>query len=742
MDTVAARSAPLKATLRVPALPPDSPLSMPRQSLRQWESAARSPESRTGPNYGRRRVVIFGAAVLVTIAAAYEMYLVLVVGGLTLAEYIVLAIFVMLFAWLAFSTVSATAGFIALLKGGVQTLDIDPAMPLPRVSSRTALLLPTYNEDVRRVMSRLQAIYESVESTGQGDNFEFFILSDTVDPHIWIAEELAFFILRARVGETRLFYRRRAENTERKAGNIGDWVTRFGARYEQMIVLDADSLMSGETIVHLAAAMEAHPHVGLIQTFPIIVNGETLFQRLQQFAGRVYGPLIAHGTAWWHGGDSNYWGHNAVIRTKAFAACAGLPHLTGRKPVGGHILSHDFVEAALMRRCGYAIYLAPMLTGSYEETPPSLTDYAERDRRWCQGNLQHLGVVPARGLQWMSRLHLLTGIGSYVTAPLWLAFLVVGILISLQAQFIRPEYFPNGFSMFPQWPAQDPVRAVWVLAGTMSLLLVPKLLGYLALFVRPADLRGCGGAVRAFASLLIETLVSGLIAPVMMVMQSAAVLEVFVGKDSGWQVQRRDDSKRALKMLIRRYLGPTMIGVLLAGAAYAVSWPLFLWMTPVIVGLLLATPLAAVTADTILGRGLRRLGLLMTPEERDPPEVLGRANNLSRKEESYMTASVSRLLRDSMLVAAHRAMLRPRTRRRGDVDVAWVVAVAKLNEFDSLKDALDCLTPAELVAALGDRRSLDRLVTLASRDTSLTVNTQSPRSAEQSPGLSSVKSLS
>ncbi|MGA8294076.1 MAG: glucans biosynthesis glucosyltransferase MdoH, partial [Rhodoplanes sp.] len=579
-------------------------------------------------------VVIIGAAAAMTIAAAYEMYLVLVVGGLTLAEHVVLALFVVLFAWLAFSTASAFAGFVALLGSGVRTLDIDPLAPLPNVSSRTALLLPTYNEDARRLMSRLQAIYESVEATGQGDAFDFFVLSDTTDPDIWIAEEIEFFALRTRVGEAQLFYRRRAENTERKAGNIGDWVTRFGGCYAQMIVLDADSLMTGDTVVRLAAAMEAHPHVGLIQTFPVIVNGTTLFQHLQQFAGRVYGPLIAHGIAWWHGGDSNYWGHNAVIRTEAFAACAGLPQLSGRKPIGGHILSHDFVEAALMRRGGYAVHLAPMLSGSYEETPPSLTDHAARDRRWCQGNLQHLGVLPARGLHWMSRLHLLTGIGAYITAPLWLVFLIVGILISLQAQFIRPEYFPRGFSLFPQWPAQDPVRAAWVFAGTMGLLVVPKLLGYLALLLRPDERRGCGGALRAFASLLIETLVSGLIAPVMMAMQSVAVAEILVGKDSGWQVQRRDDGTLPFRALARRYLGHTIVGFLLAAAAFSVSWPLFLWMTPVIVGLVLAIPLAAVTADAAFGRRLQRLGLLTTPEERNPPEVLRRANALARAAES------------------------------------------------------------------------------------------------------------
>jgi membrane glycosyltransferase len=719
MDSLTSRAAaalPVSELTRSPALPRESGLDMPRQSLRRWDGEARVASIHRAGRHVPRRIAIIGTTAVMTILAAYEMYLALAVNGLTMAEHVVLALFVVLFAWIAFSTASAFAGFFALLGGGVSTLGIDPEAPLPKVTSRTALLLPTYNEDAHRVMSRLRAIYESVDATGQGDLFDFFVLSDTTDPDVWIAEEIAFFALRRRVGEARLFYRRRADNFERKAGNIGEWVGRFGGHYAQMIVLDADSLMTGDTVIRLVAAMEAHPRVGLIQTFPVIVNGTTLFQRMQQFAGRVYGPLIAHGIAWWHGGDSNYWGHNAVIRTAAFAAFAGLPHLSGRKPIGGHILSHDFVEAALIRRGGYAVHLAPMLSGSYEETPPSLTDYAARDRRWCQGNLQHIGVLPARGLHWMSRLHLLTGIGSYITAPLWLMFLIVGILISLQAQFIRPEYFPQGFTLFPQWPAQDPVRATWVFAGTMGLLVLPKLLGYIALLVRPADRRGCGGALQAFVSVLVETLVSGLIAPVMMMMQSTAVIGILAGRDSGWQVQRRDDGTLPAGALVRRYLGHTIVGILLAAAAWSVSVPLFLWMTPVIVGLVLAIPFAALTASPTCGRLVRRLGLLRTPEESNPPDVLVRANALDA-EGATIGTPIERLLRDPDLLGVHRAMLRPRSRRRGEVDVALVVGLARIDEFDTLDDALRGLTRKELAAVIGDRRGLDRLVRLAARST-------------------------
>jgi len=330
-----------------------------------------------------------------------------------------------------------------------------------------------------------------------------------------------------------------------------------------MVVLDADSLMSGDSLLRLAAEMERRPRAGLIQTLPVIVNASTGFARLQQFANRLYGPLLGRGLAWWHGSESNYWGHNAIIRTRAFAEQAGLPKLAGRKPVGGEIMSHDFVEAALMRRGGWSVEIAPDLGGSYEESPPALSDHAVRDRRWCQGNLQHLGVLPARGLHPVSRLHLLTGIGAYLTSPLWLLFLVVGILIALQAQFIRPEYFPRDFALFPRWPAQDPVRAAWVFVGTMSLLFVPKLLALATMLADARRRRGFGGALRSLAGVLLETLVSGLMAPVTMLDQSVTVAATLSGRDVGWNVQRRGDGALPWAQVARHYAGHTVFGVLL-----------------------------------------------------------------------------------------------------------------------------------------------------------------------------------
>jgi membrane glycosyltransferase len=556
-------------------------------------------------------------------------------------------------------------------------------------------LLPTYNEDPYRIVARLRAMYESVDQSGYASGFDWFVLSDTTDPSVWIAEEKCLLRLREELGVNNIFYRHRPENFARKSGNIEDWIKRFGTGYDHMIILDADSLMTGDTIVRLVSAMEGHPGVALIQTLPVVVNAKTLFARLQQFSGRLYGPLIGAGIAWWHGSEGNYWGHNAIIRVRAFAQDAGLPDLRGRKPFGGHILSHDFVEAALMRRAGWDVRMVPTLGGSFEECPPSLLDFAARDRRWCQGNLQHLAVLPARGLHWVSRLHLLTGIGSYLTAPLWFLFLVFGILISLQAKFVRPEYFPKGFSLFPKWPAQDPILAAWVFGGTMGLLIVPKLLACVLLETQRRNRKQFGGGVLVLAGVVIETILSGLIAPVMMIFQSSAVGEILLGRDAGWQVQRRDDGKWPLRDLIRKYAAPTLFGVGMAASAFAVSLPLLLWMAPVILGLLLSIPIA------MLSSGGSNAGLFRTPEETSPPQVLLRANELAHESGQVAASALLELRNNRQLLENHLANLPAgESRTRGKIDPHLAIARAKIEDAETFDDALGYLTTRETFAVL------------------------------------------
>ena len=683
---------------------------MEAQPLKSLSGPAPIPHFTKIPIGHRRGFIITGTAAM-TIAGGYEMFEVLQVGGVTVLEALVLALFVILFAWVAFSFVSALAGFAMLLMRRRDTLGIDPKVELPAIVSRNVMLLPTYNEDPYRITARLQAIHESVEETGAGSRFDWFVLSDTTDPAIWIAEEKAMLALRSETAAERIYYRHRLKNIARKSGNIEDWVKQYGAGYDHMIILDADSLMSGDTIVRLVAAMEFHSGVGLIQTLPIIVNGRSLFARLQQFAGRLYGPVIAAGIAWWHGSEGNYWGHNAIIRIRAFAEQAGLPELNGPKPFGGHILSHDFIEAAFMRRGGWAIHMAPMLGGSFEECPPSLIDFAARDRRWCQGNLQHLAVLPARRLHWVSRLHLLTGIGSYLTAPLWLVFLVFGILVSLQAQFVRPEYFSKGFSLFPQWPAQDPVRAAWVFAGTMSLLIIPKLLAFLLLLTQRDDRYGFGGGVRVALGIVSETFLSGLIAPVMMVFQSSAVTEILLGRDAGWQVQRRDDGGVTVNDILRKYTLPTLVGLAMAISAYAVSLPLFLWMAPVIGGLVLSIPVALLFSRPPVAQHTE--SIFATPEQNSPPRVLMRANELMTKAPSFNDNPVDELRKNEALLSAHMSTLLDQPLRgRGDIDPAFAVARLKIEDANSMAEAIGYLSRQELCAVLGNASLLGTLIRL------------------------------
>ncbi|WP_369967837.1 glucans biosynthesis glucosyltransferase MdoH [Stenotrophomonas rhizophila] len=610
-------------------LPAEAPMSMPEQSFK--EGRLQVPRQRTAPRLmALRRFYILGGTGAMTLAATVMMWKVLAMNGISVLEACLLVLFVALFAWIALSFSGAVAGFLTAVFDRGYKLGIDPDQPLPVVHTRTALLMPTYNEDPRRLLAGLQAIYESVAETGQLAQFDFFVLSDTRREDIGVAEEQAFAALCDAVGgHDRLFYRRRGDNSGRKAGNIADWVRRFGGGYPQMLILDADSLMTGDTIVRLVAGMEHNPDVGLIQTLPAVIGGRTLFARMQQFGGRVYGPVIGRGVAWWHGAESNYWGHNAIIRTQAFAENAGLPALPGREPFGGHVLSHDFVEAALMRRGGWATHMVPYLKGSYEEGPPTLTDMLVRDRRWCQGNLQHAKVVGSKGLHWVSRMHMMIGIGHYFTAPMWGMLMLVGIAIPLfQGGIDFNEVLHLSPSLY--WRHQDEEKVIRMFAITMVVLLTPKVLGYVAMLLDRVERRGCGGGIRALLSMLLETLLAALMAPVVMYVQSRGVAEVLAGKDSGWDAQQRDDGGISWPALIRGYGGLSVFGLFMGILAYAVSPSLAAWMAPVVVGMVLAIPVVALTSSRSAGTLMHRLRLMEIPEETAPPKVLVRAAELRK----------------------------------------------------------------------------------------------------------------
>ncbi len=700
------------------SMPGFAPLAMPAQSFKRF-----SPRDRrllAAPGLARApiltRLFVFGGALALTAYGAYQMFKVVAVGPVTPLEWAMVVLFVVTFSWVTLSLTSAIVGFVWLL------VHRGRRPPTARLRERTAVVMPIYNEAPSRVFGAMQAIFEDVERTGQAQAFDFFLLSDTTDANVWIAEERAFIAMRARLPQARLYYRRRRKNSGRKAGNIADFVTHWGGHYPHMVVLDADSLMTGEAIVGLAAAMEADPDAGVVQSLPLIINRNTMFARLQQFAARIAGPVVGAGLSAWMGRDGNYWGHNAIIRTRAFADHCGLPDLPGKPPFGGHILSHDFIEAALMRRAGFTVYMLPDLGGSYEESPPSLIDLAARDRRWCQGNLQHARLITAKGFTLPTRQHLAHGIMGYLASPLWMAQLLVGIVLVLQSHYIRPEYFTREFSLFPAWPRFDYERALQLFELTIGILLAPKFLGLAIALIDPKARRGSGGALGLVASTMVEIILSAAVAPIMMLIQSGSVAQILSGRDTGWNPQRRDDGSIPFRSIARRHRAHAVLGVITLFAAALISPSLVVWMSPTIAGLILSIPLSWASGSLRIGLAMRRIGLFRTPEETTPPAVVERANTLAA--ELVLTGddhddALQAIAADPELRAVHESFLAeaPR-RRRGDVEVEVAVAAAKLNDAQTLEDARAWLTPRERVAVLGDRAliaMLARLPTAAER---------------------------
>ncbi len=590
----------------------EAPLFMPAQDLAHWAPGKAISGWNTARDVVLARLFVFSATLILTALGTHEIYQVISVGSTSWLQFVFAGLFAVTFAWIAFSCASSILGFWRMMTGKRTT----PPVPTSGPMGRTALLMPIYNEDPARVYDTLERMAHELVEQGAGKCFDIFVLSDTRDAAAGKREEVfAQQMLRFFAGQIHFYYRRRRENKHRKAGNIADFVERFGGAYDQMIILDADSYMASDVMIGLARMMQADPTAGIIQTLPLLMNRVTLFARLQQFASRVYGPVITHGLTAWHGRDGNYWGHNAIIRVKAFAQAAGLPELEGRKPFGGHILSHDFIEAALMRRAGWGVYMLPDLVGSYEECPPSLIDLAGRDRRWCQGNLQHMKIVGAKGLHWVSRVHLIQGIMSYLASPLWLIFMLTGLGLSAQAQYIRPEYFPDGFGLFPKWPVFDPERALQLFGLTMIVLFLPKILGVVAAMRDPLIRRGCGGARGLVKSLLAEILASSLLSPVMMMIQSRFVVFVLLGRDSGWASQNRGDEALPLDDVAKRHWNHMIEGFMLGSVALVVSWQTFLWLLPIAAGLMLAIPVSWGSGQAIAGLWARRNKLFLIPEE-------------------------------------------------------------------------------------------------------------------------------
>jgi membrane glycosyltransferase len=589
------------------AAPPLLRGSMPTRS---WGRGGRLAGTET-PGADRRRHMLV-ALVLGTaaVAGAALMQAQPLQGGP--ASVLQAALFTLLFAWVAAGFVTALMGFVVLMRGDRRMLSYaDVARQPLAADAGTAVIMPICNEHVPTVFAGLTATAQSIVAAGGARLVQLYVLSDSSDPAQREAEHAAWETLQARFAGTGLqvHYRWRARRTHRKAGNVADFCRRWGRRHRYMVVLDADSVMSGEAILGLVRLMEAHPQAGIIQSAPVTCGLDTLHARAQQFATRVTGRLFSAGMQFWQLGESHYWGHNAIIRIAPFMAHCGLAPLTGRGGLSGSILSHDFVEAALMRRAGWQVWLVPDLPGSWEQQPPHLLAELQRDRRWCQGNLMNARLITEPGLHPVHRGMLATGAMAYLSAPLWLGFVGLGLLLWLQGTHLL------------QVPA-GPAMLLWGLTATM--LLLPRVLGVLVVLRERRQVQFGGGAALA-ASAVVEALLSALNAPLRMAAHTLFVVAALTGLKLDWRSPPREATDLPWRDAAARLLPLSTVA---AAVLAAVAWrdpAAALWLAPVALPLLLAVPLAVWGARATLGRSLQRARLLLIPEETAPPTELRQA---------------------------------------------------------------------------------------------------------------------
>jgi membrane glycosyltransferase len=625
----------------------------------------------------RHRRLLLGLLVLLpSVVASGFMVNVLPGKGDSWLEAAIVLLFGALFGWISIGFWTALLGFFVLVgrrdrfaisaAGG----EDDPREAARGISpeARTAIVMPICEEPVGRVFAGLRAIHRSLERIGAVEHFHFFVLSDSADPSTAAREEEAWASWCREVGGFgRIFYRRRKVRLARKSGNVADFCRRHGRQYRYMIMLDADSIMTGDSLVRLVRMMEARPDAGLIQTAPSAVNRHSLLARVQQFCSRLYGPLFAAGLHFWQLGDAQYWGHNAIVRIAPFMRHCALPRLPGKPPFGGEILSHDFVESALLARSGWTVWLAYDVAGSFEEVPSTLLEEMGRDRRWCQGNLQHLRLLFSQGIFGAHRALFVNGVLSYVSALLWFAFLLLSTAEAIKQSLIEPDYFPNGPSLFPEWPVWRPDWAMALLAVTAVILFLPKVLAITLVAFGERGARPYGGVGRLSAGVVLEVLLSSLLAPIRMVFHSRFVLTNLFGRTVTWGSQGRQDAETRWGVALRQHGGDTLFASAWGALLFWLNPDYFWWVLPIIGALLLSIPLSVLTSRVAAGRRARRIGLFRTPEEKEEPIEL---RDVHEAEMAAARASAAlhpaeaadglvRAIVDPLVNALHRALIGP-----------------------------------------------------------------------------------
>lgn len=573
-------------------------------------------------------------------------------------DYIVIALFPLLFGQIVVGFILALFGFFDWLRGG------DPLHVMRREWRKredtiplaaTAIVIPVFNEEVSRVSQGIANMWRSLEETGQLDHFDFYLCSDSNDADHWIEEECAWLDLcRKLKAFGKIFYRKRRHAINNKSGNVADFCRRWGKRYRYMIVLDADSIISGPTMVRLVRAMEANPEVGILQTQPYMVLGQSLFRRIMQFSGRVYGKLFSQGCSMAQMSSGSYWGHNAIIRIAPFIAYCDLPMLPVPNPRKRHVMSHDTVEAALMQRAGYDVWIAYEEPGTYEEGPPNMSEMLIRDRRWCAGNLQHFWFLFARNIEMGNRLQIWIGLMAYLCSPIWLTFLIAGSFGAYdRARFQILSAGPEDLGAPPN------SNATYLFLMTVIFLFLPRLLGILAAL---PQMRQFGGFLRLMLSAALETLLSVLIAPVLMLFHVLFVLFTLLGWQIKWTTHNRTDMSLPFSHCLFLYGWQSALGLLGQSVALFYLGINSYWLSPIFIGWTLAPVTAWITSWRGLGQSLRSKGFFVIPEEVQPPSELERLDGTADLQKNQAPDPLwPQALLSPYIHALHLSMVRQRS---------------------------------------------------------------------------------
>jgi membrane glycosyltransferase len=559
---------------------------------------------------GARRV-LFALLVAATVAGLVALMMrVLAPGGFGLVDIVVTALFAVTLPWTVIGFWNAVIGFLILRFARDPVAAVLPAAaraaPHAAIAGSTAILLCVRNEAPDRVVRNLRPLLAGLAESGHAARFHAYVLSDTNDPAIAGVEEAGFAALAAELhGRLAVTYRRRSDNAGFKAGNIADFCNRWGDRHDYAVTLDADSVVPAEAVLRMVRIVEADPRLGILQGLVVGLPATSAFARLFQFSMRLGMRSYTIGSAWWQADCGPYWGHNAVLRLKPFRLHCELSALPGTGPLGGHVLSHDQIEAVLMRRAGFEVRVLPEENLGFEENPPTLIEFVRRDLRWCQGNMQYWRFLGLPRLRPVSRYQLVFAILMFLGSPAWIGLMVLGAAVALAS--------PAG--------VVDPhaARALfWIL---LPMWFAPQLATLADMVTRRSGADAFGGRTAVVVSAFAAMAFMQLLVPVMWLAHTVFLAGLPFGRAVGWDAQARDDHAVPAATAFRLLWPQTLLGVGVL-AALAVAAPDALPYGLVLAaGPALAVPLAVLTASPRVGRLVRRIGLARLPEERQPPPV-------------------------------------------------------------------------------------------------------------------------